>query len=201
VADKPTGPFVDPLHHPLVKDSPHGAEPIDPMVFIDHSGQAYLYFGGHAHCVVGKLGKDMTSVEGEWTDVTPAGYIEGVFMFERQGIYYLGWSEGNWMNSTYKVCYATGTTPVGPFVSHGPLLVCDPAVATGAGHHSVIQIPGSDEWYIVYHRRPLNERFDHRTVCIERFTFKDDGLISPATTTRQGVGTRPLEPIKADPQP
>lgn len=64
----------------------------------------------------------------------------------------------------------------------------DPAIATGAGHHSVIQRPGRDEYYIVYHRRPLGETDpNHRVVCIDRLEFDDAGLIKPVKMTVEGV--------------
>ena len=65
------------------------------------------------------------------------------------------WSEGGWTGPDYSVAYAIGDSPFGPFKRVGKILQQDPAIATGAGHHSVINIPGTDQWYIVYHRRPL----------------------------------------------
>ena len=63
----------------------------------------------------------------------------------------------------------------------------DPSVATGAGHHSVLHAPGSNKWYIVYHRRPLGETDrNHRVVCIDEMRFDKQGLITPAIT-KDGV--------------
>jgi hypothetical protein len=62
-------------------------------------------------------------------------------------------------------------------------------VATGAGHHSVVQVPGKDEWYIIYHRRPLGEKdANHRVVCIDKMYFDEKGFIKPVKITRQGPG-------------
>lgn len=69
----------------------------------------------------------------------------------------------------------------------------DEKVATSAGHHSVIKVPGEDEYYIVYHRRPLGDTArDHRQTCVDRMTFNADGTIAPVRITFEGVGPRPL---------
>lgn len=68
------------------------------------------------------------------------------------------------------------------------ILQQDPQVATGAGHHSVIQIPGKDEYYIVYHRRPLDcNRINERQVCIDKMEFDENGYIKPVKITFEGV--------------
>jgi hypothetical protein len=69
----------------------------------------------------------------------------------------------------------------------------DPEVATGAGHHSVIPVHGSDAWYIVYHRRPLGTKNgNHREVCIDEMRFSPDGTIQPVKITLEGVKVRPM---------
>jgi hypothetical protein len=84
--------------------------------------------------------------------------------------------------------------PTGPFKRIGKILQQDTAVATGAGHHSILHIPGADDYYIVYHRRPLGETDpNHRVVCIDLLTFTADGLIRPVRITKQGVAARPLK--------
>ncbi|MBM6672211.1 family 43 glycosylhydrolase, partial [Phocaeicola coprophilus] len=86
------------------------------------------------------------------------------------------------------VAYAMADSPFGPFERIDKILQQDPTVATGAGHHSVIQVPGKDQWYIVYHRRPLTETDgNHRETCIDIMTFSPNGLINPVKITREGV--------------
>jgi beta-xylosidase len=188
VASSPKGPFRDALGKPIVAESPFGAQPIDPMAYIDEDGQAYLYFGGHRHCVVAKLAKDMTSLAGPFQEITPEGYAEGPFMFKRKGTYYLSWSEGNWMDTTYSVAYAKSSSPLGPFKRIGTILKGDDRIATGAGHHSVLRLPNSDHWVIAYHRRPVPDTVPgHRVVCLERLRFDDRGDILPVTLTQEGV--------------
>ena len=105
------------------------------------------------------------------------------------------WSEGGWTGPNYSVAYAIGNSPLGPFQRIGKILQQDPTVATGAGHHSVLQIPGSKDWSIVYHRRPLGEKDgNHRVVCIDRMEFDEQGLIKPVKITFEGVARRTLNP-------
>ena len=75
----------------------------------------------------------------------------------------------------------------------GKILQQDSTVATGAGHHSVLHAPGSPNWYIVYHRRPLGDRArDHRVVSIDELHFDAEGRIVPVVITRAGVRADPL---------
>lgn len=199
VSDRPEGPFADALGKPLVDTFHNGAQPIDPFVFRDDDGQHYLYYGGWKHCNVARLTSDLRGLvpfpDGQvFKDITPANYVEGPFVFKRQGKYYLMWSEGGWGGPNYSVAYAIGDTPAGPFARVGKVLQQDPGVATGAGHHSVIPVPNSDSWYIVYHRRPLGTKNgNHREVCIDTMHFNPDGTIRPVRITFEGVMARRLE--------
>jgi len=104
------------------------------------------------------------------------------------------WSEGGWTKLDYAVAYAVADSPTGPFERIGRILEQDAAVATGAGHHSVLHTPGSDRWYIVYHRRPLGETDrNHRVVCIDELLFMLDGRIAPVKITMEGVRRDLLE--------
>ncbi len=199
VSDRPEGPFRDAIGKPLIARIVGGAQPIDQMVFRDDDGSCYLYYGGWKHCNVTRLSPDLTSLvpfaDGDtFKPITPSpDYVEGPFMLKRRGIYYLMWSEGEWTGPDYSVAYATGSTPLGPFKPRGRILQQDPRIARGAGHHSAICIPGTDDWYIVFHQRPLGETDgNHRQVAIERMHFRKDGSIAPVTLTRAGVKPRRL---------
>lgn len=193
IASKPEGPFRDYLGKPLIQEFYNKAQPIDQFVFHDTDGQYYIIYGGWGHCNIGKLNADFTSfmpfADGDTVkEITPEGYVEGPVMFIRKGKYYLMWSEGGWTNETYQVAYAIADSPFGPFKKLDTVLRSDPAIATGAGHHSVVNIPGTDEWYIFYHRRPIpNEGRDHRVVCVDRMYFNPDGTIRKVKMTREGV--------------
>lgn len=206
VADQPAGPYKDYLGKPLVDRFHNGAQPIDQFVFKDRDGQFYLIYGGWRHCNIAKLRPDFRGFDAfpdgvTFKEITPEGYVEGPFMFIRDGKYYFMWSEGGWTGPNYSVAYAIADSPLGPFKRVAKVLQQDPNVATGAGHHSVIQVPGRDEWYIVYHRRPLGDREgNHRVTCIDRMEFDAQGFIKPVKITFEGVPPRPLAPANA-PEP
>lgn len=197
VSDWPEGPFKDYLGKPLVDKIIHGAQPIDQFVYKDGS-QYYLIYGGWQHCNIARLKSDFTGFEpfsdGEtFKSITPEGYVEGPFMFKKDNKYYFMWSEGGWGGPNYCVAYAIADSPLGPFKRIGKILEQDPAIATGAGHHSVIHAPNSDQWYIVYHRRPLGETdANHRATCIDKMFFDAKGMIIPVKITFEGVEKNPL---------
>ena len=99
------------------------------------------------------------------------------------------WSEGSWGDHTYLAAYGVSDSPLGPFEYKGKILENNPEIASGAGHHSVMRLPGTeDDWVICYHRRPLGEADpNHRVVCLERLKFSEDGSIVPVTLTHAGV--------------
>ncbi|KAJ2986968.1 hypothetical protein NUW58_g4770 [Xylaria curta] len=186
VADKPGGPYVDAIGKPLIDDYHNGAQPTGQDVFIDDiNGKAYIYYGGHSHANVAVLNEDMISI-GTFDDgtifkqITPKNYVNGSKMIKRNGVYYFMWSEGSWIGPDYCVSYAMADNPLGPFDRLGKILEQDSAVATGTGHNSIIQVPGTDVWYILYHRRPLSEtQRNHRTLAYDRIYFNKDGTIRP----------------------
>ena len=84
------------------------------------------------------------------------------------------WSEGGWTGPDYSVAYAVADSPFGPFERVGKILQQDSAIATGAGHHSIIHNTQKDLWYIIYHRRPIGETAaNHRVTCIEQMFFDE----------------------------
>jgi len=181
VADKPTGPFKDPLGKPLVKKDMFKGQMIDPAVFTDDDGSSYLYWG-NGQCHVVKLNEDMISYDStKIVSFKPQDYNEGPFVIKRKGIYYLMWSEFDTRDPRYSVWYATSSSPLGPFVKApgGPILK-GKGVVKGAGHHSVVQVPGKDEWYIAYHRFKIPDGNGYnRETCISSLHFDDKGNILP----------------------
>jgi beta-xylosidase len=193
VSDQPGGPFKDLLGKPLIGKFYNGAQPIDQFAFRDKDGQYYLLYGGWRHCNIVKLKDDFTGFipfdDGTtFKEITPQGYVEGPFMFIRNNKYYFMWSEGGWTGPDYCVAYAIADSPFGPFQRVGKILQQDPTIARGAGHHSVMKVPGKDQWYIVYHRRPLTETDGNsRETCIDRMYFDEKGFIKPVVITKEGV--------------
>ncbi|MGI5158839.1 family 43 glycosylhydrolase [Microbispora sp. CA-102843] len=191
VSDSPTGPFRDPLGKPLVNKADfNNAQQIDPMVFTDDDGQSYLYWGnGNAYVV--PLNADMISYDPvkvqRFTGLT--GFREGSFMHKRNGVYYLSWSIDDTGSENYHVGYATGPTPLGPWTNRGTLLEKDLSLGIkGTGHHSVVQVPGTDEWYIAYHRFAIpGGDGTHRETTIDRLTYTADGLMAKVVPTLESV--------------
>ena len=198
VSDRPEGPYKDLLGKPLINEIVNGAQPIDQFVFRDDDGRYYMYYGGWGHCNMVKMGSDLISIvpfeDGTtYKEVTPENYIEGPFMLKHNGKYYFMWSEGDWTGPDYCVAYAIADSPFGPFKRVGKILEQDTKIANGAGHHSIIKGPGKDEWYIVYHRRPLGETDgNYRITCIDRMYFNKNGTIKPVKMTSGGIKARPL---------
>ncbi len=193
VANKPEGPYKDLLGKPLLDKIVNKAQPIDQFVFHDKDGKYYMIYGGWGRCNITRLKDDFTGFlpfeDGTmFKEITPKGYVEGPFMFIKNGKCYFMWSEGGWGGPDYRVAYAIADSPFGPFERLATVLQQDASVATGAGHHSVIHEPKSDEWHIVYHRRPLGETdANHRVTCIDKLVFDEKGFILPVTITKQGV--------------
>jgi beta-xylosidase len=190
ISEKPEGPYRDYLGKPLIDRFYNGAQPIDQFIFKDKDGQYYIIYGGWRHCNIARLNEDFTGLvnfeNGNLVqEITPEGYVEGPVMFVRKDTYYFMWSEGGWTGPDYCVAYAMADSPFGPFKRIGKILVQNPEIATGAGHHSIIQVPGKDEWFIVYHRRPKGDTNpNHRETCIEIMEFDESGLIKPVRITQ-----------------
>jgi beta-xylosidase len=193
VSSSPAGPFKDLLGKPLIGEIHNGAQPIDQFVFKNADGKYYMLYGGWGHCNMVHLKSDFTGLlpfdnNEFYKEITPQGYVEGPLLFVRNKKYYLMWSEGGWTGPDYRVAYAISDSLTGPFKRIGTVLKQDARIATGAGHHSLFHNAARDEWYIVYHRRPVGETdANHRVLCIDKMYFDSNGFIKPVKITNQGV--------------
>ncbi|MCE4566618.1 family 43 glycosylhydrolase [Maribellus sp. CM-23] len=202
VAENPTGPFVA-EKEPMITESPVGwGQQIDPCTFIDPvSGKAFIYWG-NGYLAAAELNEDMVSVKSNTIRVlTPAGgtnadyaFREGIYVIFRNGTYYFMWSVDDTGSANYHVAYGTAKSPMGPIeVAENPIVLIQDAASGlyGTGHHSVIQIPGKDEWYVVYHRINAKHLSDgpgfHREVCIDKMEFNADGTIKQVVPTVSGI--------------
>jgi beta-xylosidase len=201
VPDSPTGPFVD-LGKPLIDKHPEGAnggQQIDQDVFTDpKTGKSYLYWG-NGYMAGAELNDDMTSIKQETVTILKPDrtFREGSYVFYRNGIYYFMWSEDDTRSENYRVRYATSTSPLGEFtISANNLVIAKDKAAgiLGTGHNSVLQIPGKDEWYIVYHRFNYPKGATqgdaagyNREVCIDKMEFNFDGTIKQVKPTHAGI--------------
>ena len=205
VSDNPNGPFVD-LGKPLIDRHPEGAnggQEIDQDVFTDpKTGKSYLYWG-NGYMAGAELNDDMISMKQETLTILKPDktFREGSYVFYRNGIYYFMWSEDDTRSENYRVRYATSTSPLGEFTIPANNLVIAKDKETGilgTGHNSVLQIPGKDEWYIVYHRLNYPKGATqgdaagyNREVCIDKMEFNADGSIKQVKPTHKGI-----EPVR-----
>ncbi|MGV3704379.1 MAG: family 43 glycosylhydrolase [Arcticibacter sp.] len=193
VADSPAGPFKD-SGKPLINSRPEGVkggQEIDPAVFQDpKSGKSFLYWG-NGYLAVAELGQDMISVKPNTVKVlTPdETFREGVYVIYRKGTYYFLWSEDDTRSENYRVRYGTAKSPLGPIQIPENNLILQKDASQGiygTGHNSVLQVPGKDEWHIVYHRFNYPHGIQmgdaagfHREVCIDQLFFDNKGNILP----------------------
>ncbi len=201
VSDDPKGPFKD-IGRPLVDGYPEGikrGQQIDPEVFADPAtGKHYLYWG-NTYMAGAELGEDMISIKPGTTQImTPdTTFREGTTVFYRNGRYYFMWSEDDTRSPNYKVRYGTSDAPLGKITIPANNLVLAKNTEAGiyaTGHNSILQIPGKDEWYIVYHRFMYPEGINmgraagyFREVCIDRLEFGEDGCIQEVIPTHKGI--------------
>jgi hypothetical protein len=191
VADNPAGPYTPQLE-PI--NNVHG---IDPCPFIDKDGQAYIYYS-QKKIFAAKLKDNMLELASEPQvigDLPWQGLIEGPFLFERKGIYYMTYPHVQ--NKIERLEYAMAGNPLGPFKVTGVIMDESP---TGCWtiHQSVVEF--NNQWYLFYHDDDLSPKFDkNRSVRIDSLFFNPDGTIRKVTPTLRGVGvTSALQKIEID---
>ena len=179
-ADKPEGPYT-PLSEPIAN-----VRGIDPSVFIDKDGQAYIYYS-LGRIFAAKLKENMTELASEPVvigDLPTKGLVEGPFFFERNGIYYMTYPHVE--NTIERLEYAIGDNPLGPFKVTGVIMDETP-MGTWTNHHSLVQY--NNQWYLFYHNSAYSPKFDkNRSVCIDSLSFNEDGTIRKVIPTNRGVG-------------
>jgi hypothetical protein len=191
VADKPSGPFT-PQHEPI-----KGVRGIDPNVFIDKDGQAYLYWS-QGNIFAAKLKENMLELDSEVKilgELPDKGLKEGPYMFERNGIYYLTYPHVQ--NKIERLEYAIGDNPLGPFRFTGVIMDESPT-GCWTNHHSVLSF--KNQWYLFYHHNDLSPQFDkNRSVRLDSLFFDPDGTIQKVIPTLRGVGvTKATDGIDPD---
>lgn len=180
IADKPEGPFI-PQAKPI-----EGVRGIDPNVFIDDDGQAYLYWS-QGNIFGAKLKENMIDLASEVStlkEFPTAGLKEGPFLFKRNGKYYMTYPHVE--NRIERLEYAIGDNPLGPFKFAGVVMDESP-MNCWTNHHSFIELKG--QWYLFYHQNAYSPKFDkNRSVCIDSMFFNNDGTIRKVIPTHRGVG-------------
>ena len=179
VSDSPYGRFT-PEPRPV-----QGVSGIDPNVFVDQDGQAYLYWAGYGGLKGARLKDNMLELASEIQvfDSLPKGMKEGPFLFERNGIYYFTFPHV--IDTTEALVYAMGDTPLGPFEYQGVLM--DEYHPCWTNHHSILEYKG--QWYLFYHRNDLSPDFDkNRSVRADSLFFNEEGTIRKVIPTLRGIG-------------
>ncbi len=180
IADKPYGPFT-PQPKPI-----EGARGIDPCVLMDKDGTAYLYYA-LGRVFVARLKENMLELDSKpqvITNLPTKGLIEGPFVFERNGIYYLTYPHVQ--TTTERLEYATSRSPMGPFRQTGVILD-EAASGCWTVQHSIVEYQG--QWYLFYHDKDLSPDFDkNRSVRADYLYFNEDGTIQKVIPTLRGVG-------------
>jgi len=201
VSDHPTGPFKD-SGKAIVAERPQGikdGQEIDPDVFTDpKTGKSYLYWG-NMYMAAAELNPDMVSLKEGSTKIIEVNksFREGTYVIYRNGKYYFFWSEDDTRSPNYKVRYGISDSLLGPLEMPQNNIVIQGIPKQGiyaTGHNSVLQIPGKDEWYIVYHRfsYPTGIKMGraggfHREVCIDKLEFNPEGSIKEVVPTHTGI--------------
>lgn len=199
VSDKPTGPFKDPLDSALIHVKSKGVvctrDFIDPCVFIDDDGQAYLYMGQLVVNAI-KLNKDMITYDGNVHLLQgTTDFFEAIWMHKDKGTYYLSYA-----SESGNIKYCTSNNPLGPFTYRGIILR---RMNSGTNHHSIVNFKG--KWYLFYHNSDLY--FQHhpevqqsfgwgssnsphpyrRSICVDELHYNPDGTIQEVIPTKEGV--------------
>lgn len=185
----PVGPFID-LGRPLVSEGTFEGRAIDPSVFTDDDGTAYLLWGNTTANIV-PLADDMMSFDPDRvTSFAPTGFREAAWIHKRAGVYYLSWSENDTRDAEYRVRYATGPSALGPWSDQGVLVEQRPEHGVFAtGHHSIAAVPGTDDWLIAYHRFAVPDGSGYRReVVLDVLHHETGGLLRPVSPSRVRTG-------------
>ncbi|MBN1757826.1 MAG: family 43 glycosylhydrolase [Chitinispirillaceae bacterium] len=211
VSNNPIGPFKDTLGKPLITASQmtgcnatHSWRGLDPTVFIDDDGQAYLYWGNNV-CYWVKLNNDMISYTGSisciaQTDAAVFGpdFEEAPWVYKRNSLYYLIYA------SEFPECirYATSSNPTGPWTYKSQIMAKQPGGASNTIHPGACDFGGNS--YFFYHNAGLTNGGSYRrSVCVEQFTYNTDGTIPAIPETKGGVMTgvgnlNPYDTVQAE---
>ena len=192
VADRPEGPYKDALGKPLLtnEDSPgkdHSWRTIDPAVFIDDDGQAWLYWG-NGGCWAVKLNDDMVSYDTDYGVKTISiegemefPFTEAPWVHKKDDIYFLSYAIG----FPERIAYAVSDKPDGPFIYKG--IINEIAGNSNTNHQSMIEY--KDNWYFVYHNGGIQTDGGSysRSICIDKLEYDENGLYKPILMTTPGV--------------
>jgi hypothetical protein len=202
VSDSPTGPFVDARGSALISDKttpgPNGWDDIDPTVFVDDDGTAWLAWG-NPNCYLAKLKPNMTELDGPIQRLEVPNYTEGPWLHKRGGTYYLTYAAFAHQGMSEKLCYATAPSVTGPWTYQG--ILTEQAKNSYTIHPGIVEF--KKQWYLFYHNATLtlptgeSGTLGRRSVCAEYLYYNPDGTIQPIVHTLAGLSVPP----RKGPQP
>ena len=201
VSDSPYGPFKDPLGKPLVWQKEHWDD-IDPTVFIDEDGQAYMYWG-NPNCYYVKLNEDMISYSGDIVKLkeTPEHYQEGPWFYKRNGHYYLAFASTCCPEG---IGYAMSDSPTGPWKTKGYIM--RPTERTRGNHPGIMDYKGKSYVFGLNYdllKLETNTHYERRSVSVAEMHYNEDGAIQEvpywADTKLEQIGTfNPFRKVEAE---
>ncbi len=201
VSDSPYGPFKDPLGKPLVWQKEHWYD-IDPTVFIDEDGQAYMYWG-NPHCYYVKLNEDMISYSGDIVKLkeTPEHYQEGPWFYKRNGRYYLAFASTCCPEG---IGYAMSNSPTGPWETKGYIM--RPTERSRGNHPGIMDYKGKSYVFGLNYdllKLETNTHYERRSVSVAEMHYNEDGTIQEvpywADTKLEQIGTfNPFRKVEAE---
>ena len=186
VSDKPTGPFKDAIGKALITnemttDKKHSWDDIDPTVFIDDDGQAYLFWG-NGSCKWAKLKNNMIELDSAITILNPKNYIEGPWVYKRNNLYYLIYASAG--TKPEMIEYCTATKPEGPYEYRG--IIQENVPNSFTTHPGIIDYKGKS--YFFYHNGSLPTGGSYRrSICVDYMYYNPDGSIKKIEQTTKGV--------------
>lgn len=173
----PTGPFT-PAATPLIRADAYDCQTIDPSIFVDEDGTTYLLWG-NGRVYMAALSDDGTAiVDATLKTWVPDNFREAITISRHGGRYYASWSENDTRDPEYRVRYAVSDSLDGPWGQPQVLVEKDEGKGIlGTGHHCILQVPGTDQWIIAYHRFAMDGHGDgcHREIVCAPLAFDDEG--------------------------
>lgn len=185
VSDSPVGPFKDARGSALVtndmtKEAKISWDDIDPSVFIDDDGQAYIFWG-NTTLQYAKLKPNMTELDGDFKTIRVPNFTEAPWLHKRNGWYYLSYA----YQFPEKIAYAMSKNINGPWVYKG--ILNEIAGNSNTNHQAIIDFKGKS--YFIYHNGaiPTEGGSFRRSVCIDYLNYNKDGTMQRVIMTSEGV--------------
>lgn len=193
VADSPDGPFEDArgsalvtndmTEAPIVRGQEMDWDDIDPTVWIDDDGQAYLFWGNTV-LRYAKLKDNMIELDGSIVEIDVPDFTEAPWIHRYDGTYYLSYA----YQFPERIAYATAEAITGPWEFQHVINETVPDSPTN--HQSIIEFEG--DWYFFYHNAELPGGGEfRRSVAVERMFYDANGNIFPITQADNGLAVEP----------